>query len=178
MQYSTALILYKNDGKLRAKEEYIPILRSVFDLDKFWQHLINKEEVSDPSVLYLPNRETIKKKGADLVVDTRETWKQFFKRVYNFEPAPLVERAELPPEKQPNKTVYGKLACYMNGVSPYPPRNPPAEVKIEDIKQAQPEVDQKYEVIGVGKDEVKKEQIPPKPEEESLKKKAVEENKE
>ncbi len=70
-------------------------------------------------------------KGVDLVVDTRETWKQFFSRVWNFDHAPLVERTELPPDKQPHRSVYGKLSCYINGISPYPPARPPEEVKVQ-----------------------------------------------
>ena len=61
--------------------------------------------------------------GVDLVVDTRETWKEFASRVWNFNSAPLVERAELPPEKQPHKSLYGKLSCYINGINPYPSNN-------------------------------------------------------
>eukprot|EP00826_Nyctotherus_ovalis_P031312 TRINITY_DN2500_c0_g3_i1.p2 TRINITY_DN2500_c0_g3~~TRINITY_DN2500_c0_g3_i1.p2 ORF type:complete len:172 (-),score=36.48 TRINITY_DN2500_c0_g3_i1:138-653(-) len=59
--------------------------------------------------------------GVDLVVDTRETWKEFASRVWNFHSPPLIERAELPLEKQPHQTIYGKLACYVNGIDPYPP---------------------------------------------------------
>jgi len=37
----------------------------------------------------------------DLVVDTRETWKQWFKRQRDFGEVPLIPREELPIENQP-----------------------------------------------------------------------------
>jgi len=37
----------------------------------------------------------------DLVVDTRETWKQWFKRQRDFGEVPLIPREELPIEYQP-----------------------------------------------------------------------------
>ena len=39
MQYSCALLLFKNGMKLRTIEEYKQIVRSVFDLDKFLVYL-------------------------------------------------------------------------------------------------------------------------------------------
>jgi len=53
------------------------------------------------------------------------------KRVFNFRPPPLVERTQLPPEKQPHRTLYGKLACYMRGIDPYPPPTAPSQINVE-----------------------------------------------
>lgn len=56
------------------------------------------------------------------MVDTRETWRQFFSRQLNFEDPPLVPREELPEDKQPHRSFYGKLACFLNNIDPYPPK--------------------------------------------------------
>ena len=56
-----------------------------------------------------------------MVVDPRETWKKWAWRQMNFEEPPLIPREELPEELQPHRTFYGKVACFMNGIDPYPP---------------------------------------------------------
>jgi hypothetical protein len=56
----------------------------------------------------------------DLVVDTRETWKQWIKRTKDFKEPPLIPREDLPAEFQPHRSFYGKLSCYMNGIDPFP----------------------------------------------------------
>ena len=149
MQYSAALALYKKGAILRPIEEYRLIVRAIFDLDKFMQYLSEKKEASDPTIFYYPKSKFLLAfiviisftflnhinskigSGADLVVDTRETWKQFAKRVWNFEPAPLVERSDLPEEKQPHRSIYGKFSCYINGINPYPAPRPPMEIRVE-----------------------------------------------
>jgi hypothetical protein len=39
-----------------------------------------------------------------------------------FEDPPLVPREELPEEFQPHRSFYGKVACFVNGIDPYPPK--------------------------------------------------------
>ena len=56
----------------------------------------------------------------DLVVDTRESWGNWIHRQLNFEDPPLVPREELPAERQPHRSFYGKMSCFMNGMDPYP----------------------------------------------------------
>ncbi len=57
----------------------------------------------------------------DLVVDTRETWKNWFVRQLNFEDPPLIPREDLPEDFQPHRSFYGKLSCMVNGIDPNPP---------------------------------------------------------
>ncbi len=59
----------------------------------------------------------------------------------------MVERSELPPDKQPHLSIYGKLACYSHGVSPYPPTKAPEELKV-DFKPIS-ERSHKYELTEV-----------------------------
>ena len=67
------------------------------------------------------------------MIDTIETSKTFFTRILNVEHAPRVERAELPPEKQPHRRLYGKVTCYINGISPYPPKvTDPVELLVNE----------------------------------------------
>ena len=56
----------------------------------------------------------------DPVIDPRETWGQFFKRIAEFEDPPLVERHDLPNDMQPQNRFLGKMRSYINGMSPYP----------------------------------------------------------
>jgi ankyrin repeat protein len=58
---------------------------------------------------------------ADPVIDPRETWTDFFKRVSNFDPPPLVERASLPNELQPQNRVLGKIRELINFKNPNKP---------------------------------------------------------
>lgn len=58
----------------------------------------------------------------DLVVDTRESWKEWFQRQKDFGDVPLVAREDLPEENQPHRSFYGKMACFANGKDPYPPK--------------------------------------------------------
>eukprot|EP00831_Metopus_contortus_P059795 TRINITY_DN5176_c0_g1_i2.p1 TRINITY_DN5176_c0_g1~~TRINITY_DN5176_c0_g1_i2.p1 ORF type:complete len:290 (-),score=52.11 TRINITY_DN5176_c0_g1_i2:54-923(-) len=136
MHYMPALYLYQNGAKLKSIEEYRSIQRAIFDLDKFMTFLLEKKEVSEVSCFYIQ-----KKIGKDLVVDPRESWGQFFKRVYNFDHAPMIERSELPTEKQPHKSVWGKFSCYINGVNPYPPK----PLALEEIKSNVTQEENMYE---------------------------------
>ena len=61
-------------------------------------------------------------RNKDLVVDVRETWKNWAWRQMNFEDPPMIPREELPEQHQPHRSFYGKIACFMNGVDPYPPK--------------------------------------------------------
>ena len=56
----------------------------------------------------------------DLVVDTRETWKQWFKRQRNFGEVPLVPIEELEEEFQPHHSLYNRMINIANGVDPTP----------------------------------------------------------
>ena len=57
----------------------------------------------------------------DLVVDTRETWKEWFRRQRKFGETPLIPREELPLEYQPHSSFYNKMINITHGVDPTPP---------------------------------------------------------
>ena len=81
------------------------------------------------------------------MIDTRETWKHFFTRILNFEHAPLVERSELPPEKQPHRSLYGKVSCYINGISPYPPKaTDPVELLVNEKEEKNSSTDYQADI--------------------------------
>lgn len=58
----------------------------------------------------------------DLVVDTRETWTEMFKRVRDFEDQKLVPREDLPEAYHPHRSMYGKLANWSAGIDPRKPK--------------------------------------------------------
>ena len=51
----------------------------------------------------------------DPVIDPRETWSAFAKRVVEFEDPPLCERKDLPEHLQPQNSLQGKLRQLVNG---------------------------------------------------------------
>ena len=57
----------------------------------------------------------------DLVVDTRESWREWIKRQAEFKDPPLVPRESLPEEYHPHRSFYGKLSNTLNGIDPTPP---------------------------------------------------------
>ena len=57
----------------------------------------------------------------DLVVDTRETWRQWMQRQVDFKEAKLIPREELPEEFHPHRSFYGKMMNIVNGIDPSPP---------------------------------------------------------
>mgnify|MGYP001404053512 CR=1 FL=1 len=57
----------------------------------------------------------------DLVVDTRESWREWMKRNMLFKDAILIPREELPEEFHPHRSFYGKITNTMNGIDPTPP---------------------------------------------------------
>lgn len=130
MHYPSALLVYKKGMKLRTIEEYKKIIRIEYDIDKFLECLKEERIVDDPSEFFLPgsNFNKFLEVAIDMVIDTRETWKEFFSRVWNFKSAPMVERSELPPKYQPHKSLYGKFTCWTHGINPYPPSNSTSEI--------------------------------------------------
>ena len=45
----------------------------------------------------------------DMVIDPKESWSEWFKRNANFEEPPMIERDQLPDDKQPHKSVFSTL---------------------------------------------------------------------
>ena len=52
----------------------------------------------------------------DPVIDPRESWGQWVKRVSEFKEPPLVERDELPEELQPQNRKMGKIHHFLNSI--------------------------------------------------------------
>ena len=44
-----------------------------------------------------------------MVIDPKESWSEWFKRNANFEEPPMIERDQLPDDKQPHKSVFSTL---------------------------------------------------------------------
>ncbi|KAL4493994.1 hypothetical protein ABPG72_022011 [Tetrahymena utriculariae] len=80
----------------------------------------------------------------DPVIDPRETWIQFIKRNIEFEEPPVVERSELPQHLQPQNRFMGKVRQYLNGKSPYPPKQEQLEHR-NNIELQDPFVDNRVQ---------------------------------
>ena len=118
MQYKAAHYLYKHEGMRRTEEEratlYAPmkddsqlnkgkLYRNDFDVELFFLYMEQDVENLDSIDVFYEKkrREDQEWLAKDLVVDTRETWKQWFKRQRDFGEVPLIPREELPIENQP-----------------------------------------------------------------------------
>eukprot|EP01017_Pseudomicrothorax_dubius_P027295 TRINITY_DN3124_c0_g3_i1.p1 TRINITY_DN3124_c0_g3~~TRINITY_DN3124_c0_g3_i1.p1 ORF type:complete len:274 (-),score=82.84 TRINITY_DN3124_c0_g3_i1:130-951(-) len=98
-----------------AKDNYVPYV----DYDLFLEHLeLAIPTAQVPKFNIKPPKEEVK--FNDPVIDPRESWQQFFKRVMNFEDPPIVERSSLPPELQPQNRKLGKLRELLNLNAPAP----------------------------------------------------------
>lgn len=136
LNYDAAYLLHSKWGMTRPVEErgkysqkhefdMEKIYKREFDIELFFFFLENgRENISDREIFFEKERlkyaEWIQK---DLVVDTRESWREWFKRQARFEDAPMVPREELPEQFQPNASFYGKMVNIMYGVDPTPPEN-------------------------------------------------------
>mmetsp|Transcript_41479 Transcript_41479/g.47843 ORF Transcript_41479/g.47843 Transcript_41479/m.47843 type:complete len:247 (-) Transcript_41479:24-764(-) len=122
LSYNCALILKGKGLALKDEEFYKDKLDVEYDLPLFLQY-VEENKVLDSTKIFF---EKIKKEdeeynNKDLVIDPRETWKQWIKRTATFEEPPMVERQELPEKKQPHKSFFSKVENYVNGINPYPP---------------------------------------------------------
>ena len=70
----------------------------------------------------------------DLVVDRRESYRNWIWRQLNFVEAPLCPREELPEHLQPQNSIRGKVVNYINGIDPRLPQK--AQV-VEDADNSQ-----------------------------------------
>jgi len=114
MQYKAAHYLFKHHGMTRTPEErswmYAPkdddtlgtgiLYREEFDVELFFLYMEeDRESVDDHTVFFEKKRREYQEwLQKDLVVDTRETWRQWLKRQQKFGETPLVPREELPVE--------------------------------------------------------------------------------
>lgn len=162
IQYNTARKLHAIGVKPKTLEIYYGFaernLHAYYNYEKLLDHIERKIPFEEcPS--FLEERPT--KKYYDPVIDPRETWSQFFKRVSEFQDPPLVERSELPPELQPQNRGLGKLMKYFSKEDQSPPVQSPEE-NPEESRRLTPRKGQQKE-IELGEEEVKQqgeEEIP------------------
>ena len=55
-----------------------------------------------------------------MVVDTRETWKEWFQRQRRFGDVPLVPIDDLDEQFKPHSSIYNKMINIANGIDPTP----------------------------------------------------------
>lgn len=122
MNYEAALFFKMKGIEVKDADYYRENLFRPFDIDLFIDML--KDNKSPPASWQIFLEKLKKEEAAwlarDLVPDVRENWNAWFNRQLNFELPPLVPREELPEEKQPHKSVYGKVTCFLNGYNAYP----------------------------------------------------------
>jgi hypothetical protein len=92
------------------------------------QMMFNELDAGSESVVYDRFFDKIKRDRAewlsqDLVVDMRESYRDWIWRQFHFEPAPLIPREELPSKLQPQNSLRAKVFNYINGVDPRLPKN-------------------------------------------------------
>lgn len=131
---ATKFIYHGGHGlEFRTCEEYLGhMVNSKFDIDLFLQYAREgRDNVVHDMFLEKARLEYQAWLKKDLVVDTRETWMEFFWRTRDFGEAKLVPREELTEEQQPHRSIYGKVACLINGIDPYPPKISAPAVDLE-----------------------------------------------
>ena len=98
------------------------LYREEFDIDLFFLFLLEgKESVDDRDIFFEKKRREYQEwLQKDLVVDTRETWREWLKRQRDMGDAPLVPREELPEKYQPHASFYNRIVNMANGINPTP----------------------------------------------------------
>jgi hypothetical protein len=126
MNYEAALALRKAGCATKAPDHYDGITWKPYDVEMFITFLDEKRENVDYRRFFDKIKAAEEEwNNKDLVVDIRETWGEFVKRQVNFEDPKMVPREDLPAEFQPHRSLYGKLANYVNGIDPYPQEDEP-----------------------------------------------------
>ena len=122
MSYNCALIFKQKGLELKDTSYYEQDLAVEFDLPLFLQYLEEDKQINSTAVFF----EKIKRKEAelakkDMIIDPRQSWKNWFKRTLNFEEPPMIERNSIPENQQPHNSLFGKYDNISNGINPYPP---------------------------------------------------------
>ena len=101
--------VYLNSGKLYREE---------FDVDLFFLYLEQGRETIEGKDVFFEKmrREYQEWLAKDLVVDTRESWKQWLKRQSQFGEVPLVPRDELEERYQPHASFYNRMVNRAAGI--------------------------------------------------------------
>ena len=122
MSFKAAKVLYKNGLRFKNPNSYKEGIRHPFDVVLFMEYVRDDVDLNSYAIFF----EKIQQEkdawlNRDLVLDPTETWKDWFVRNMNFEEPKMIPREDLASNKQPHKSIYGKLSSYVNGVNPYPP---------------------------------------------------------
>lgn len=141
---ATKFIYHGGHGlEFKSSEFYLAHMKNKkFDIDLYIQYATEgRENVVHDMFLEKARLEYQAWLKKDLVVDTRETWREFFIRTRDFGDAKLVPREELTEEQQPHRSIYGKVACLINGIDPYPPKNSSRPVDLEKSIDIEKEIE-------------------------------------
>ena len=106
----------------KSEEYYAEKLEIPFDITLFLEYLAQSKKIESGKVFFEKMlREQAEYRSRDLVIDPRETWKQWLKRTAHFDDPPMIDRHELPDELQPHRALFSKIENYLNGINPFPP---------------------------------------------------------
>ena len=160
MNYGSARYLKRQGLQPKEQDFYENRMFTPFDIELFLSYLEEDREVDTLNVFFQKaKKEEEEKRRQDLVVDPREGWGKYIKRVANFKDPPMVPREELPANRQPHRSFYGKLSCYLNGVSPYPPDSV-RKIKRRDLEADGAGQGKSPGIVARGLDEESKGEIP------------------
>lgn len=122
VSYQCALIIKSKGIEAKSLEYYTEKWEIPFDLPLFLEYLSQEKEVDSGKVFFERlMKEEAEYRKRDLVIDPRESWKEWIKRTANFEEPPMIDRHELPDDDQPHKKLFSAIDNYLNGINPYPP---------------------------------------------------------
>ena len=109
MSYETALFLKKKGLIPKPAEYYEDKVTVFYDIPLFIEKLENEELIQSYKIFHERIiREEKEWLSKDLVIDPRESWKEWFVRNANFDEPPFIPREEIPEHLQPHQTFYGR----------------------------------------------------------------------
>mmetsp|Transcript_6669 Transcript_6669/g.10718 ORF Transcript_6669/g.10718 Transcript_6669/m.10718 type:complete len:265 (+) Transcript_6669:98-892(+) len=142
INFQAAKLLCKHGIQRKTIEEYEGKTWRKYDIQMMFESIdADVEEVPYQRFFDRIRKERAEWLSKDLVVDRRESWRNWTWRQFNFEEAPLVPREELPNHLQPQNSIRGKLINYINGIDPRIPHGKMAKknqiqtVELEETKQ-------------------------------------------
>ena len=148
LQYDAAKFLYKTHGMWRTEEEREALYnarsdteldqqqqyREQFDIDLFFLYLESDKQVENLDVFFEKiRREYEEWLKRDLVVDTRESWREWFHRQSVFGEAKLVPCEELEERYQPHASFYNKMVNKAAGIDITPRQKFTAQTMAVDV---------------------------------------------
>lgn len=152
MSYQCALIFKKLGLEPKELEHYENDLATEFDVELFIECVNEERELTSNSIFFEKIRaHEAEMAKRDLVIDPGETWKNWFKRTAKFEEPPMVNRHDIPYEKQPHKKIFNKIENMLNGINPYPPGHKYNKARTMPVKHESPNAE-KYKIENTEED--------------------------